>query len=627
MADECNPITGGGNAEVKCHAGTVSATTTNSRQSDDLSSYPLILLVVPAAILLGLFMQHIVNNPTFLNHDCAFLLHGARLLMDGKVPFVDFVDMVPPLAFYSFIPIWTVSKLTAISIELTWSITCWCIVLLATVAGIMVARNSTNWRVNDWLSLGPLFASFLLLNLVFLYHTGQREYLFVVTFFVLFLIRWQRSLGNSVNSYVAGVAGVACSFTCFVKPQLLIVVVLLELYWLLFTVIQFQRQRYMLRKAPEMVAGVTTYVLYFLASFFIPNINLYYSRWIPLVTKGYASFNQPVESTLLFATNFGQIYGDRLLVGCVLVTALVMIRRTTLIAPLLLWTFAAWLVYLIQGKGWAYHSIPLVAGYFLVSAVTLSQLAILLLEWSSRFVRQLAFLKPCFTNAMWSYGVLFQPWKNDVANGVSAELDTCRTETNSEVISEKQVTSRQILSRLAVLVFLLYGTLLLPTSGNLIHDSTASGTVLPVLDGIVESETKPGDSIMVIATNFSAIYPMVVHKDRRQSTRYMWCFNFPMLLWLQHYKDGVWKVELSRFLHEIEQDIIKTRPRLIAIEARCPWPLHQHLFGNKRIESLLADHFDPLGDYNGFAIWKLKPTEVMPDKNRLAPLRSEGAMP
>lgn len=609
----------------------------------DLPRYPLKLLVLPAVILLGLFLQHIIQDPSFLNHDCAFLLHGARLLMDGKKPFVDFVDMVPPLAFYSFIPVWVISKLSAVSIELTWSLICWSTVLISTVAGIMVTRNSTNWRVNDWLSLGPLFVSFLLLNLVFLYHTGQREYLFVVSFFVVFLIRWQRSLGNSINPYIAGMAGFACAFTCFIKPQLLLIVFLLESYWFLFTLVQFEKQRYKLARAPEMVAGLSTYVASFLVSFLIPNIDLYYTRWIPLVSKGYASFNPPIENTLLFATNFGQIFGDRLLVSFMLVTALVMIRRTTLLPPLLLWTFGGWLVYLVQGKGWAYHSIPLVAGYFLVSGVMIAQLAILILEFASRFTRKLEFLKPCFNGAYFSSGDWFQPYENCIGkpsgkrkssstneatsaigeNGdqpsflnseISSDADGSRNENvdlHSADANDKnktRVALHAAICHFAVLVFVLYGTFLLPTSGNLVHDSTASGTVLGTLDGVVESETKPGDSIMIVATNFAAIYPMVVHKDRRQSTRYLWCFNFPMLLYLQQEtaSGGKWDGEVSRFVNEVAQDIAKTWPKLIAIESRCPWPLHAHMFGNSGIKDLLS-HYEPLGDYNGFAVWKMKP--------------------
>ncbi len=638
MAMDDRDATGG---SAGADAGALAMVTVTPTTRVELPKYPLKLLILPAVILLGLFLQHLVQDPSFLNHDCAFLLHGARLLMDGKKPFVDFVDMVPPLAFYSFIPVWLISKLSTVSIELTWSLICWCTVLISTVAGIMVTRNCNNWRVNDWLSIGPLFVSFLLLNLVFLYHTGQREYLFVVSFFVVFLIRWQRSLGNPINPYIASLAGFACAFTCFIKPQLLLIVFLLEIYWLLFTAIQFEKQRYKLVRAPEVVAGVVTYVTSFLISFLIPNIDLYYTRWIPLVSKGYASFNPPIENTLLFATNFGQIFGDRLLVAFTLVAALVMIRRTTLLAPLLLWTFGGWLVYLVQGKGWAYHSIPLVAGYFLVAGVMFAQLAILLLEFASRFTRKLEFLKPCFNGASFSSGDWFQPYERSRPTGkvesgslidptssidgngeppgsndgqTGNEPDGIRNgnvDANRFAQNDKnsiRVTVHAAIRHFAVLVFILYGTFLLPTSGNLVHDSTASGTVLGTLDAVVENETKPGDSIMIVATNFAAIYPMVVHKDRRQSTRYLWCFNFPMLLYLQQEASsgGKWDGEISRFVNEVAQDIAKTWPKLIAIESRCPWPLHAHMFGNSGIKDLLS-HYEPLGDYNGFAVWKMKP--------------------
>ncbi|GEM_PF-713299 len=568
----------------------------NIDRSVRLPGYPLKVLTIAGVILLAQLLIEFLQHPTFLNHDCAFLLHGSRLLMDGKVPFVEFVDMVPPLAFYSLIPVWGLSELTRLSIELTWSIVCWCAVLFSTVAAVVVTRNSNNMRLNDWLSLGPLFFSFLLLNFVFLYHIGQREYLFLLSFFVVFLIRWQRSLGTAVNPYLSATAGLACAITCFVKPQLLAIVFSLEIYWLLFTVIQFQKQRYMVLRAPEMVAGAVTYVVCFLSSFLIPNIDLYYTRWLPLVSQGYASFNPPVQNVLLYATNFGQIFGDRLLVASLMLAALVMLRRTTLLAPFLVWTFSGWFVYMVQGKGWAYHSIPLVAGYFLTAGVVFAQLAIWLLEKSCRFLRQLEFLKPCFSYYHSFEREFFQAHKRQT--GENEELCGFKLEDRCRLNGAA--------TRLAVLVFLLNGMFLLPTSGNLVHDSTASSAVLDTLDQVVASETKAGDPIMIVATNFAAIYPLVVNMDRRQSTRYMWCFSFPMLLYLQQISNGgKWDVELSRFLAEIAQDINKNRPKLIAIEARCPWPLHQHLFGNKAIKDSLH-HYEPLGQHNGFAIWKLK---------------------
>ncbi len=563
-------------------------------------TYPLKLLVVPAVVLLAQFMSAIIAEPNFINHDCAFLFHGAQLLMDGKKPFVDFVDMVPPLAFYSLIPLLILSKIVGLTIELTWSLTCFFTVILSVIAGIAITRNSTNMRLNDWLSLGPLFTSFLLLNLVFLYHTGQREFLFVIWFFLVFLCRWQRSLGNPVNPYIAAGAGVACALVSFIKPHVVAIVIALEFYWLLLAIVQFQKQRYMFRKAPEVVAGITTFLICFLLSCFIPNIDQYYSRWVPLVSQGYAAFNTTTINVLLFATIFGQLMGDRLLVGVVMISSIVMIRRSSLFAPLLVWTIAGSAIYLMQGKGWPYHSIPLVAGYVLVAGVLFGQLSIWLIEKLTKFVPQLSFLKSCFNEEVVLRGELFRSYgTSSPENGLPAVA------TSNEF--------RTARNRLAVLVFLVYGMVSLTTSGYLVHSSTASATSLATLDEVVERETKQGDNVLIIGTNFAAIYPLVIHTNRRQATRFMWAFPFPMLLYLQSGPNGGrWQAEMSRFIAEIGQDIEKTEPRLIAIEARCPWPLYQRLWDNNSIRRSLS-RYEPIGESNGFAIFRSR-SGVVPGK-------------
>jgi hypothetical protein len=570
------------------------------RQGVSLPAYPLKLLIVPAVVLLIQLSILIFSDPYFINHDCAFLLHGARLIMAGKQPFIDFIDIVPPLAFYFLLPFWTIVQSFSIPVEPAWSIFVWTSILVSFLASLVVVRQPENMLVEDWISIGPLLTSFLLLNLVFMFHLGQREHLFVLAFFVVFLIRWQRSLGTTPNSVIAYFAGCACSIICFVKPHFLLIVFALETYWLLLAIAQKQKQRYRLWNAPEVVAGVTVYLIGLIVSGLIPNIHLYYQHWLPLVFQGYGAFDVSISELLFFTGVHGQLIGDRLLVIVFLLAGIVMIRRTSFLPPLLLWTICGWSIYVIQGKGWAYHSIPLSAGYYMVSGVVTAQLALWIGKRASQKIKPLGFMKSGFHN---TDPCTEQPFKHD---------------NEDETVSHARLEHLQrskILKQAAVLVFIVYGMLLIPTSGNLIHTSTTSGAVFAHLDNVVARETSAGDPVMIISTNFLAAYPMVVHMDRVQVTRYMWSFPFPMLMFLREQKNGenwdYWDVELNKFFDDIAEDMVKNSPKLIAIDTRGLPPIHQYVFRNQSIVQQLHNYV-PLGETNGFSVWKLKTNSEEP---------------
>lgn len=495
-------------------------------------------------------------EPRFVNHDCAFLLHGARLLLDGKQPFVDFVDMVPPLAFYAFVPVWWVSLSAKLPIELTWSLLCFALELASIVLAIRVVATEASLKLNDWLCLGPLFSGYLMFNLFSFYHLGQREHLFVIAFFPVFLIRWQRSQGNSVGRAIALCSGGALALCCFIKPQFLIVVAVLEIYWWLYALVGFQRQRYLLTSAPEAVAFAFTFAVLFLVSFSIPNINLYYTRWIPLVAEGYRALNASLPVLLMFAIPGGQLVGNRIVVFIAVLCALALSRRTSLIVPLMLFSLSSWLLYVIQGKGWAYHAVPLVAAYYMTVCVALSVFAIWIVE---------------------------------------------------RLCSKAALSA----SKLATVAFLVFGTLLMPTAGHLVHDSMTSASVFPTLDDVVTSQSKPADPVMILTTNFLTAYPLLLHLDRRQATRYMWSFSLPMLYYLDKaHPGGKWNIEINRFFVEIADDINKSKPKVIAIEASGLWPMTRLLLNNTATEKSLRV-YEPLGLVNGFSVWRLKPAPAM----------------
>ena len=538
-----------------------------ANQNIDRRFYPLKLLVIPGVVLLSQLLFSILSQPQAINHDCAFILHGAQLILDGKHPMSGFLDMAPPLTFYSVVPICLVSQSLNIQLPLVWNLLCFVFVCLTyALAVLIVRRDSDKLTARDWFMVGPLFSGFLLWNLVITYHLGQREHLFVLTFFLFFLLRWKRLLGHDVSKRIAIFAGIACGFICFVKPYFVAVVFAVELYWFLNSLLRKRRENYLFIKAPEMVSLIAIGAVLPLISLLIPNISQYYDRIIPMVVNGYQAFDVSKAALFSFESIHGELVGNRGLIITFMLLGLLFIRKTSLLAPLMVWTLSGFAVYAWQGKGWAYHSVPMVAGYYLSASLVLGLLSVFLLRLLSRLNKSLDYWNP----------KVFET-----------------------------VNSNRIQIQVATVTFIFCGALSIPFSPLIIRDSSCTAKVFPVLDAVITRETKPLDRIMVLTTNFSAAFPVVLQLNRRQAARYLWCFNVPMFEVLRKGPDGAkWESEHKTFLNEVAEDIRESKPTLIAFDK---WSkgLHQDLLADPSVNAAL-DNYEPLRGENGFALWKLK---------------------
>jgi hypothetical protein len=164
---------------------------------------------------------------------------------------------------------------------------------------------------------------------------------------------------------------------------------------------------------------------------------------------------------------------------------------------------------------------------------------------------------------------------------------------------------RTALSQSAVVAFLFYGALSIPLAASLIHDSSVSAKILPVLDAVIARETRPRDRVLILTTNFSTAFPVVFQLDRRQAARYLWCFNVPMIDLLRKGPDREkWEAEHTSFIKDVVADIRNSKPKLIAFDK---WneSMHRDLLSEPEVCEVLSD-YEPLPGENGFALWKLK---------------------
>lgn len=554
----------------------------NSNDSRTLkqSLLPKSLVVIPGVVLLLQLLFSIFSQPGLLNHDCAFILHGAQLILDGQHPIRDFVDLAPPLVFYSVVPIALAAKLFGASVGSVWTIFSFLTICAAyIIASMLVIKDSDKLPTRDFLMLGPLLMGSLLWQLAATYHLGQREYFFSIFFFLLFIVRWKRSQKQEISRFSSMVAGITTGFLCFVKPHFLLIVGAVEMYWLARSLFLKEKPRSLLA-APEILSFALTLVVCLLLTLSIPSVGNYFLQIIPLVAAGYGAFDVSKSVLFSFAAIHGQLVGNRVLVVVFVLLGMVLIRRTSLLAPLLVWTVSAMVVYAIQGKGWAYHALPMVTGYFLVSVVALSSLLTLLI------------------------GFLFKSH----GNALTSKASNCGRTFDDRLVGGYE----RARYRIATITLLLTGVLSIPISPGLIHESVVSHKAFPFLNDAIAAETKIGDPVLILTTNFIAAFPALVELDRRQATRYLWCFSIPMLdklnklsRWSIESKSAKWEAVRKDFTAEVLTDIGDRKPTVIAVDI-WHYDLLNCILSDSKINDELARSYEPLRRSNGFAIWKRK---------------------
>jgi hypothetical protein len=556
--------------------------------------YPAKLLVIPAILILAQLLVALLNSGDFVNYDCAYYFLGAKLLLEGKKPLLDFVDLLPPIILYlSVPPIWF-SQAVIQPIATVWSLTVWTTVAITSSASVLILRSANDVGNRDWLCIGPLMCSFLLFNLVLGFHFGQREHIFVLVFFPMFLIRWLRwtqPQAPKIHNCLASICGCACAIAVFVKPQFLLLPLALEFYFLLRSRHRLPWHKLSQAREPsegdgrprlfgteELVSFLITSLACLIGSCFIPNIDTYYSRWVPLVSQGYgAFFSTNPELMLFFVAPDGQLLGSRLLALVVVAAAFFLSRRSVLIGALLVWTVAGLILYLVQGRGWSYQSIPAVCGYFLLSnTVVAFAVPSMLAKISTMHVR-LSHLSP------------------------------------SLLVAESVSVPNQTRAKVSTVVFLIYGLLLLPLSTLLVHNSSATATTLKSVDCVIESQTKVNDTIVILHTLLPNAHQAQLRLNREPGCRYVWCFPLRMIAYMKLKQSMNISSMESLIVSEIIQDIQKSRPKLIAIEAFASdasgWTLYKSLLAYDFSNRALRD-YEPIGCINKLVFFKRKENET-----------------
>jgi hypothetical protein len=331
-------------------------------------------LVLVAVILGATLIDNLSTRPLTVNVDSAMYLECGQLLLEGKIPYVDFIELNPPLIMYlSAIPC-AVARALNVSVFACFIVMVWGCAVASTAACYHVLRKSS--LKQNWTMLGPLLVAIALGTFVTRCDYGQREHLFVLSYLPFFLMRWCRQEGEGhFPRWYALTLGIIAGIGMCLKPIFFLPALAVEAFWL------FRNRQPSELKRPEVVGAALATFAYGAHFLFCPPAMqaAFFGFIVPIVTRGYPAYDCTLYDALsvtLHPFYGGYFYGVSWFLPAFLfamcAASFFLRSRSTLLMPLAIWSFAGYAILVAQQKCFSYHTIPMVAGSFMLAAILFS---------------------------------------------------------------------------------------------------------------------------------------------------------------------------------------------------------------------------------------------------------------
>lgn len=485
-----------------------------------------------------------------LNDGTAHALLCAKKLLEGRIPYVDFIDSNPPMTFYIHTVPWILAHFTGFDVVAVWH------VLVVVLAGFgafsiyyslaIIDRTAAipyhSLLVASWLSYMVYAASFGVF--------GDKEHLFVTAYIPFFYCRLARHCGSDINIAFSTICGLICGPFALLKPHFCLTLALAE-GWMLM-----RSKKWSSLLSPESIgigAWSLSYVIHFLV---IPQEmqRAFFLRWLPFVMENYTAFDAPITSFAfrgLTLIPFFVPLGLLTSFGALAIARRFPWARRLQMEGLAICFLTSYAMFIVQHKGWTYH-LYAALGFF---ALLIGTLSVAILEKVDH----------SFFNA---------------ARGC---------------LNGKRGT---ILAIWLVMTLFCVGL----ASHRYLNRDTVRFRTDPLV-GLFESLTRPNDSVILLAERPQQELSSVVYANRSIGSRYLTCQFLSMLIQRKHFsaKDASCRKNLGhegrRILDELGSDILEHRPRLVCISA-APVPAWSSLGCGTSVAELL-DHVGWMGGFMG----------------------------
>lgn len=323
--------------------------------------YPTIFAVVLIASLSLRMLVSVLLHPLRIGWDPALHLQCAQLIVAGGLPYVDMLDVNPPLIWYLDMLPALLSSAGNFPVTLAFNLFMCLLLLLSSslCAYVVVTKlscDSENLLVNLGLIFGLLYFNFFLT-----FDFGQREQIFVLLYFPFLFLRYARYQAATISRREAVVIGTLASIGICLKHYFLFNAVCVELFLLLSA---SKKERWRNIFVSENFAALGFALLYLAHFLFLPQAvkDSYFGFLVPAFAAGYQFWDTSLVSSLAAPDKRGVFF--LLSIGALL--ALAFSRRYPLLGCCAAFAFSGVVPYLLQFKGWAYQDIPAFAGAVII---------------------------------------------------------------------------------------------------------------------------------------------------------------------------------------------------------------------------------------------------------------------
>ncbi|HMK35399.1 MAG TPA: hypothetical protein VK463_10055 [Desulfomonilaceae bacterium] len=531
-------------------------TTQSARNSD--SCYPDLLFIPVLSILVGLFLI----DPYRVNSDCAFYLEGGRKLLEGGRLYLDWFDVNPPLIFYlNLIPA-AVSRYTSADVVFVFHVLVLALIVWSTLS-IREALLNSDLGVSRF-DVGTLLAFWILFD-VFVHHQndfGQRDHLFILFFAPFVARRWVKWERGCLKLRPCIIGGLAAGIGVCLKPAFLVVPLFTEVYGIL----TYGKSSHL--KDPGLMFFLGTGLIYCAHFFFLPAdvFDYLFKLVVPLAWEIYPKHvNTPLTDVL---------YHTLLLVVLLinLIPFVVRQREATVVWSLAratsILTAGCFLEYIVQGKGFSYHLVPMVGATCLTAGLIFARSAV----WglSHRHSRSSPFIVPSPCKTLFALAGAFT----------------------------------------AMAIGLSYPQAFRNPAAS--HPDTA-------FTHAIVKYSKPGDHVLALSQHFQVVWPDLLKTGRRQASRFSVLWQAPVFNGgtrseengrFRYHTPDIASVYELRVMHDLEQDLRKHKPVSVVLhdppDARGlpeEFRLRDYLDNMGFMQSLLSD-YEPAERIGDFSVYR-----------------------
>ncbi len=355
-----------------------------------LTSKPAVLIALLMIIITVMVLVMLVSLSVVpLNHDAALYIQCAQLLSQGNTPYIDYVELNPPMVHYLHVVPVIVAKLFGLNLVMTFQFLVVAFIFYSTLTVFLILNASkTIESVADRIFI---LASWLMFSL-YVYVSGsfgQREHLFILGYMPWFFCRVARYRQRDISTALSIIVGVIAAVVTLLKPHFIILAVLVEV-WMLY-----RTRRASALRSPELIAVASVALMYAMHFLFIPSSMrvAFFSRWLPFIVAHYHVYNNSLQKVLFLDTPLRALVP--LFFTVIIGITLVLKNRVStpqrfFLESLIISVVAALGIYVWQQKGWYYQLIPSLG----MAAMMITMLGLYITEkWkSSLYVLGMIFL-------------------------------------------------------------------------------------------------------------------------------------------------------------------------------------------------------------------------------------------